>query len=97
MGCAAAELVLHCGPAICGRCYEVSPDVHARLTGREVAGPTPVDLRALIVEAAESRGVGAVSISDRCTRCHNGELFSHRAGDAGRQISLIAFTGGRFA
>lgn len=90
LGGAPEELTMHLGPAICGRCYEVSPDVHLRLTGRAVPHPTPVDLRALIAEHAAARGVRAISISPACTRCDNGRFFSHRAGDAGRQISLIS-------
>jgi copper oxidase (laccase) domain-containing protein len=34
LGCPPGELRLHCGPAICGRCYEVSSAVYAQLTGR---------------------------------------------------------------
>jgi purine-nucleoside/S-methyl-5'-thioadenosine phosphorylase / adenosine deaminase len=90
LGCPADELILHLGPAICGRCYEVSPDVHQRLTGRVVLRATPVDLRALIAEHAAARGVRRISISPACTRCDNDRFYSHRAGDAGRQISLIA-------
>lgn len=92
-GAPANELTVHCGPAICGRCYEVSPDVHAALTGRTVSRPTPVDLRALIASQARAAGVRDVSISSCCTRCDNDRFFSHRAGDAGRQIAVIARAG----
>ena len=88
-GMAAPELVLHCGPAICGRCYEVSPDVHGRLTGRQVDRPTTVDLRALIAGHARELGVRQVSVSERCTRCDNDRFFSHRAGDEGRQLGVM--------
>jgi copper oxidase (laccase) domain-containing protein len=30
-----------------------------------------------------------VSISDRCTRCDNDRFYSHRAGDAGRQLGVL--------
>ena len=80
----------HLGPAICGKCYEVSPDVHLQLTGRTVSEPTPVDLRALIASHAAALGVQAITISERCTRCDNSVLFSHRAGDTGRQLAVIA-------
>jgi len=83
------ELRVHCGPAICGRCYEVSPDVFARLTGRATDAPTTVDLRALIAQHAAAAGVRHVSISDLCTRCDNDRFYSHRAGDAGRQLGVI--------
>ncbi|HJR62089.1 MAG TPA: polyphenol oxidase family protein [Gemmatimonadaceae bacterium] len=88
-GRALSDLVLHLGPAICGGCYEVSPDVHARLTGREVPAPASVDLRALLADRARSRGVTRVTVSAYCTRCDNDRLFSHRAGDSGRQLGVI--------
>ena len=93
LGCPASELLVHCGPAICGACYEVSADVYERLTLKRVDRPTPVDLRQLIAERARRRGVGTVTTSAACTRCDHRRFYSHRAGDTGRQISLIAFTG----
>ena len=90
LGLRAPDLRLHCGPAICGQCYEVSPEVCARLTGRLPDAPTTVDLRALIAEHAFAAGVRQISISELCTRCDNDRFFSHRAGDAGRQLGVIA-------
>lgn len=87
--CPASELVLHCGPAICGRCYEVSPDVYAALTGKSVSRPTTVDLRLLIADHARAVGVREITISERCTRCDNDRFYSHRAGDAGRQLGVM--------
>jgi YfiH family protein len=89
LGLRADDLRLHCGPAICGACYEVSPEVYGRLTGRPVERPTPVDLRLLIAGHAHELGVNDISISDLCTRCDNDRFFSHRAGDAGRQLGVI--------
>ena len=89
-GFVASELRVHLGPAICGTCYEVSPDVYRQLTGREVAVSTTVDLRAVLAERARALGVRHISISPWCTRCHNDRFFSHRAGDTGRQIGVIA-------
>jgi YfiH family protein len=88
-GVRAAELRVHLGPAICGRCYEVSPDVYERLTGSRPPGPRLVDLRALIADQARALGVHHISISDSCTRCHNERFYSHRAGDAGRQLGVL--------
>lgn len=85
----AGELLLHLGPAICGRCYEVSAEVYARLTGRTVDRPTPVDLRALIADHARAQGVRHISLSPLCTRCDNARLYSHRCGDAGRQLGVV--------
>jgi len=89
-GFPAGEVSVHCGPSICGNCYEVSPDVFARLTRRTVAAPTPVDLRDLIAGQVAALGVRQISISPWCTRCHNGRFFSHRCGDDGRQLGVIA-------
>jgi copper oxidase (laccase) domain-containing protein len=89
LGFDARELRLHCGPAICGRCYEVSADVATRLTGRPVQQPTLVDLRAIIAEHASQSGVREISISSLCTRCDNDRFYSHRAGDAGRQLGVL--------
>ena len=88
-GMRAADLRMHLGPAICGDCYEVSPDVIQRLTGERISKPRTVDLRALIAGHARSVGVANITISPSCTRHHNTRFFSHRAGDKGRQISLI--------
>lgn len=89
-GCPASELVMHLGPAICGRCYEVGPEVHAQLTGRAPDGPRPIDLRAIVAARAGKAGVRSITVSSYCTRCDNDRFFSHRAGDAGRQIAVIA-------
>lgn len=83
------ELHMHLGPAICGRCYEVSAEVRAQLTGETANRPGHVDLRALVAEDAAAAGVRAISVSPYCTRCDNDRFFSHRAGDAGRQLSVI--------
>jgi YfiH family protein len=89
LGCAPHDLRLHCGPAICGRCYEVSADVARQLTGRGSPGATSVDLRALIMQRARALGVRSVTSSPYCTRCDNDRFFSHRAGDLGRQLGVI--------
>lgn len=87
--CPPGELVVHLGPAICGRCYEVSSEVYGRLTGRAVDRPTTVDLRALIASHARERGVNEITVSDCCTRCNNDRFYSHRAGDSGRQLGVL--------
>ena len=89
LGFPADELLVHCGPAICGRCYEVSADVAMRLTGIPAQQPTRVDLRAIIAEHARACGVRRISLSAFCTRCDNDRFFSHRAGDAGRQLGVL--------
>jgi polyphenol oxidase len=84
------ELAIHLGPAICGRCYEVGIEVREQLTGQPATRPGNVDLRSLIAEHATETGVQKISVSSFCTRCDNDRFFSHRAGDAGRQIAVIA-------
>ena len=88
-GFAASELRMHLGPSICGKCYEVSPDVYRQLTSKGVSKPTPVDLRALLADRARTLGVRHITISPCCTRCHNERFFSHRAGDTGRQVAVL--------
>ena len=88
-GFPADELLIHTGPAICGACYEVSGDVYAQLTGTNPGRPTTIDLRALIAEHARARGVRQITTSASCTRCNNDRFFSHRAGDAGRQLGVM--------
>jgi YfiH family protein len=87
--CAPPELRVLLGPSICGRCYEVSPDVYGQLTGRAVDVPTTVSLHAVLADQARALGVREVHASDLCTRCDNGRLYSHRAGDGGRQLGVL--------
>jgi len=89
-GFATAELRVHLGPAICGKCYEVGPDVYRQLTGHDSSGAANrVDLRRLIADHARAAGVRHITTSSFCTRCDNDRFYSHRAGDAGRQIGVI--------
>jgi len=88
-GFAAAELYVHAGPSVCGDCYEVSADVYERLTGKNPGKPTRVDLRALIADHARAAGVKQISTSASCTRHDNDRFYSHRAGDAGRQLGVM--------
>jgi len=88
-GLDAADLKVHLGPAICGRCYEVGPDVFEQLTGWQTIRNRHVDLRALLAEQAKELGVRQLSASPHCTKCDNDRFFSHRAGDPGRQVAVI--------
>jgi YfiH family protein len=84
-----ADVLVHLGPAICGRCYEVGPDVYERLTGWQTIRHRHVDLRALLSEQAKEAGITHVTASPSCTRCDNDNFFSHRAGDAARQVAVV--------
>jgi copper oxidase (laccase) domain-containing protein len=93
------EIEAHLGPAICGACYEVGPEVHAALAepGAPVpSGPQPIDLRARVAERLIRAGVPRerVSVSAHCTRCGESvRLYSHRRGDLGRQVSFAGVRG----
>ncbi|MQA88937.1 MAG: hypothetical protein GEU90_01700 [Gemmatimonas sp.] len=84
---------LHCGPAICGVCYEVGPEVHAGVHPfREVpSAPKPIDLRAAIASRAIAAGLLSerISVSGLCTLCGPSDFFSHRGGSAGRQMGVL--------
>jgi YfiH family protein len=88
-----ADARIHFGPAICGNCYEVSPEVYQQLTGKNPGKPTLVDLRAILADQARKQGVERISISPLCTRCNNDRFYSHRAGDHGRQLGVIVARG----
>lgn len=86
-----AEVHLHLGPAICGDCYEVGPEVFAAF-GLQVPGrPTPIDVREILTGRAVAAGVDAerLTVSGHCTRCTDSGLFSHRGGDAFRQVGYL--------
>ncbi len=85
------DLAVHLGPAICGRCYEVGPEVFEALGQVPPPGPAPIDLRSAIRRRAVGVGVrGAeVTVSDECTLCGDGRYHSHRRGDRGRHRGYI--------
>ncbi len=86
-------LWLHCGPSICGDCYEVGPEVHAAVNpaGARHYHGAPIDLRQAVVHRAMRFGVDPdrITASTICTKCRSGEFFSHRAGSEGRQLGLL--------
>ena len=85
------NLLVHLGPAICGSCYEVGPEVHAALGLDEPRTPTPLDLRGLLAEKALDLGVMGANItrSSFCTLCGASPFFSHRGGATERQIGFL--------
>ncbi|HBV05229.1 MAG TPA: hypothetical protein DEF01_00710 [Gemmatimonadetes bacterium] len=87
----AEDLRLHMGPAICGTCYEVGPEVFAALREPVPDRPAPIDLRHVLAEHAVRLGVSraAVTISAHCTICTESGLFSHRKGHRERQVGYI--------
>jgi YfiH family protein len=93
-GADAGSLYVHLGPAICGKCYEVGPEVIEALGG-EASGPATVDLRRHIADRVVAAGVDPerLTASGACTRCHSERFFSFRGGDRGRR--MCAFLGWR--
>ena len=90
-GAEAADLHVHLGPAICGKCFEVGPEVTQGL-GITDHGVSHVDLRALLAHRAIALGVNPVrtTISEFCTRHGESPFYSHRGGCAERQIAVLA-------
>ena len=86
-----ACLHVHCGPAICGRCYEVGPEVFEALALPVPSRPTPADLRCVLVSRARALGVpeSHLTVSEQCTLCGAAGLFSHRGGSSERQAALL--------
>jgi polyphenol oxidase len=83
------------GPAACGECYEVPPemqaDVEHHLPGsacKTRKGTTGLDLRAGLWEQLAAAGVAKIGVDPRCTM-ESRELFSHRR-DGGRTGRLGA-------
>lgn len=91
IGVMGSEVHVHFGPAICGQCYEVGPEVHEALGLEPPARNTPVDVRAVLAQQARSLGVPAdnLTTSSWCTRCGDSPFFSHRARHPERQIGVI--------
>lgn len=85
------DLRAHLGPAVCGECYEVGPEVHRSLGREEPAAPCPVDLRKEVAGRLVAYGVDLerVTASSLCTRCGSVPFHSHRRGDPGRQAALL--------
>jgi YfiH family protein len=93
LGCPAEECHVHLGPSICRACYEVGPEVFEAMGAPRPASRGLLDVRAVLAEQATKRGVTELTISEVCTRCGPDRLFSHRGGDAGRQLGIVALHG----
>lgn len=97
LGSELTDLHVHCGPSICGECYEVGPEVHAGVhpDRNPPETNTPIDLRAAILERVQGLGVPVdhLTVSEYCTLHGPGSFFSHRGGDPGRQMGIIGVRG----
>ncbi|UCF19238.1 MAG: polyphenol oxidase family protein, partial [Gemmatimonadota bacterium] len=87
LGADLTMLYAHLGPAICGDCYEVGPEVSAAFGERPMARRA-FDLRARIATQLESEGLRArnITTSRLCTRCGDRAFYSYRGGDRGRRM-----------
>lgn len=84
------DVVMHCGVGICGRCYEVGPEVFEALDAPP-GGDRRIDLRAVLSRRAHALGLRRITSSPWCTR-HHRAFFSHRR-DGARSGRMIAFAG----
>jgi YfiH family protein len=83
------------GPAVCGQCYEVPPDMQAdverHLPGsacRTRTGSSGLDLRAGLWRQLADAGVARIGVDPRCT-VEDDQLYSHRRdGVTGRIAAL---------
>lgn len=95
-GSSPQDLVMHCGVAISGACYEVEDEV-AVACGKQVDGEghTCLDLRRQLAEQADVLGVGEITVSENCTATAAEHFFSHRrsGGRDGRQVAYLGIPG----
>ncbi len=93
-GTRSADVVMHAGVGICGRCYEVGREV---VTGvgltPDRAGPWHVDLRERLLGQAHALGIGEATRSDWCTAHDRPTFYSHRAsgGTDGRMVAYLGY------
>jgi len=87
------DIVAGVGPSIGPCCYNVGPEVVARVRADfyeangwllpQPTGAVHLDLWAANCQQLASVGVGQVEVAGLCTACHTEEFFSHR-GERGR-------------
>ena len=84
------------GPAICGRCYEVSADIHQEVVtefpmadSRTNSGSLALDLPKALSAVLQSAGISIETSHSACT-VESTDLFSYRRdGLTGRQAGLV--------
>lgn len=96
-----AKLVAAIGPSIGGCCYEVSvevavavaqtiPEQPEHLYQTMQNGNKPyVDLKQVNSLQLQALGISQIEVLNACTRCLNDQLWSHRRGEAGRQVAFL--------
>ena len=96
LGARARNVTALLGPAVCGGCYEIPPQMQADVARvapaaavRTRAGTSGLDLRAGLAELLTRAGIPEVVHDPRCT-VEERTLFSHRRdGRTGRQAGLV--------
>ena len=84
------------GPAICGKCYEVSDEIFSEVTkghpdsaSQTVSGTPALDLVAALISDLQKLGITDIDNQSRCTLEHD-DLYSYRRdGATGRQVGLV--------
>ena len=91
-GSAVTDIVIHCGIAICGECYEVGSEVMSGC-GKPAPGPGPwhLDLRETLADQAARLGVRQPTTSSLCSAHDRPSFYSHRAsrGSDGRMVAYL--------
>lgn len=90
------EITATLGPAICGKCYEVSQDIfdevvasHPAAATRTSANTPSLDLVAGLITDLKSLGIKSIDNQSRCT-VESDDLFSYRrSAITGRQSGLV--------
>lgn len=84
------------GPAICGACYEVPPELQSRVSAvvpaaecATAVGTCGLDIAAGVRAQLELAGVGHIGADGRCTRESPGLYSYRRDGRTGRMAGLI--------
>jgi YfiH family protein len=84
------------GPAICGRCYEVPPELQARVGAvapaamcATPAGTCGLDIAAGLQAQLATAGVGTIGTDGRCTAESSGLYSYRRDGKTGRFAGLV--------
>jgi YfiH family protein len=94
MSVSPADIVMHCGIGICGKCYEVGSEVMAGCgLPHSGAGPWHLDLRAHLRDRAARLGIEQTTVSAWCSAHDRPAFYSHRAsgGSDGRMAAYLGY------
>ena len=91
-----AQISAVIGPAICGKCYEVSKEIfsevaasHPESASQTASGTPSLDLISALISDLQKLGIKDIDNQSRCTLEH-GDLYSYRRdGATGRQAGLV--------